>query len=108
MLGFYDPINRVHLMYPAKMQAELPLDADLTYIRRAVKSGRLVDVSGTVMGQVRQQDALPQELPGAAAGAETAVEQVAGVKETQSVAGGEIAPPEEKEEEPKEVPRKKR
>ena len=107
MLGFYDPINRVHLMYPTKMQAELPLDADLTYIRRAVKSGRLVDVSGTVTGQVRQQDTPPQEPSGAAA-TETTVEQVAEVRETQPVAGEEDAPPEEREEEPKEVPRKKR
>lgn len=52
MLGFYDPVNRLHLMYPNRMAGELPLDADLTYIRRAVKSGRLVDVGGTIAGAV--------------------------------------------------------
>lgn len=61
-LGFFDPINRLHLMYPNRMVGELPLDADLTYIARAVKGGRLIDVSGTVMGGTKTGGE-PQNAP---------------------------------------------
>jgi hypothetical protein len=86
MLGFYDPVNRLHLMYPNKMVGELPLDADLTYIRRAVKSGRLVDVSGTITGSVAVSQVEPKSdaaaQPEAPAPAPAVVEEpVAAVQE---------------------------
>ncbi len=55
-LGFYDPVNLLHLMYPNKMVGELPLDADLTYVLRAVKSGSLIDVNGTILGSAAKPE----------------------------------------------------
>lgn len=49
MLAFYDPINHLHLMYPGKTEGSLPLDANLEYVVKAVKSGRIIDVSGTIL-----------------------------------------------------------
>jgi hypothetical protein len=43
-LGFYCPKTNLHLHYPQKIEGEVPANADLTNIKRAVKSGRLLEV----------------------------------------------------------------
>jgi len=62
MLAFYDPINRMHLMYPKKVEGSLPLDANLEYVVKAIKSGRLIDVNGTVLGKVSSKSTQSQEV----------------------------------------------
>lgn len=57
---FRDPVSGLFLTYPQKVVGELPFGADLTNIKRAVRYGELIDVSGTVFADENGQ-AQPQE-----------------------------------------------
>lgn len=46
---FYDPVSGLFLRYPDRMIGELPFDADIRNIKRAVAFGSLIDVNGTVL-----------------------------------------------------------
>lgn len=59
-LGFYCPRTNLHLYYPQKIEGEVPANADLTNIKRAVKSGRLLEVPAPVSVK---QTAEVQEIP---------------------------------------------
>lgn len=48
---FWDPITGLDLSYPERMVGEVPADADLTNIMKALKSGGLIDVNGTILGE---------------------------------------------------------
>ena len=57
--SFYDPVNKLHLHWPACPEGKLPLEADLTFIKPAVLSGDLIDVNKTVL---KSEDAQMQEV----------------------------------------------
>lgn len=52
---FRDPVSGLFLIYPQKVVGELPLNADLTNIKRAVRHGELIDVNGTVFADEKEQ-----------------------------------------------------
>lgn len=47
-LGFYDKYTNLHLYYPQKIEDIVKEDANLIGIRKAVKSGRIIDVNNTL------------------------------------------------------------
>ena len=53
---FWCPINKFSLAPGFRLEGTLPLDVDLKYILRGVKTGKLIDVNGTVLGGVKKQD----------------------------------------------------
>lgn len=55
-LGFFDPLNRINLFYPHRMSAEVPENADLKYILRALRSGVIVDVNGTLWPTIHNEN----------------------------------------------------
>ena len=52
---FWDPITRLDLSYPERMVGEVPADADLTNIMKALKSGGLIDVNGTILSESAEE-----------------------------------------------------
>lgn len=58
-LGFYCPKTNLHLYYPQKIEGEVSASADLTNIKRAVKSGRLIEVPLPVVKPQETQSPQP-------------------------------------------------
>lgn len=44
--AYFDPLTRLHLTAPDRMQAEISENLDLSNIERAVRAGTLVDPAG--------------------------------------------------------------
>lgn len=72
-IGFYDPVNRIHLAKGMTEEAALAASSDLRYIRAAVKSGGLILLEGTLSEP--EKAAEPEPLP--VAGTHPAPVQVA-------------------------------
>jgi hypothetical protein len=115
---FRDPVSGLFLTYPQKVVGELPLGADLTNIKRAVRYGELIDVNGTVFADENGQ-AQPQGKEAVVEQAATPAEEIKQKEETpaaeqdvvdvqESAAEEEVVEPVETGEDKKPVRKKRR
>ena len=48
--SYFCPFTRLHLVAPSRAEGRLPFGANLMDIKKALASGGLIDVSGTIIG----------------------------------------------------------